>query len=209
MKRYCDLKTQITEFYKYIFNVKLKNDFLKKSAIHFNFILLLFVAFILSNCKEDKPKTLELGQTFQGGIIFFLDDNGEHGLIAATTDQHTNIQWCTGTCQLTNANATAPGSGKTNTEKIVQLQKDINYAANICDKLVHNGYDDWYLPSKDELNYLFIQKEAGRVGNFLEEEYWSSTESNADRAWLENMGNGSTHAEIKINGCCIRAIRAF
>lgn len=173
-------------------------------------ILSVFFLIILSYCKKkEPPAVLSLGQTYQGGIIFFLDDDNKHGLIAATTDQHTNIQWCEGSCKVTNATETAARSGKSNTATIVLIQKSGNYAASICDQLIYNGFDDWYLPSKDELNFLFIQKEAGRIGNFLSEEYWSSTESDADRAWNQHMGNGITHTEIKVNGACIRAIRAF
>ncbi len=171
--------------------------------------LVLFAVLTLSNCKENEPKVFVLGQTHEGGIIFFLEDNGMHGLIAATTDQHTNIQWCIGSCVATNAKGTAPGTGKTNTAAIMLVQKTDNKAALICDQLVHNGFDDWFLPSKDELNFLFIQKEAGRIGNFLAEEYWSSTEADVDRAWDQHMGNGGTHTEIKVNSACVRAVRAF
>ena len=172
-------------------------------------ILLVFSLFLLSNCKDDSPKPLELGQKHAGGIIFFLEEDGVHGLVAASLDQHTSIKWCPGSCLVTNATATAPGSGKINTQMILDVQKSGNYAAAICDQLVLNGFDDWFLPSKDELNFLFIQKEAGRIGNFLAEEYWSSTESDADRAWHQHMGNGSTHNEVKVNTGCVRAIRAF
>lgn len=174
----------------------------------FKIALLIFVL-PLSNCKKEEPEPLALGQNYQGGIIVFLDDTGEHGLIAATTDQHTNIAWCPGSCSVTNSTATAPGSGKPNTDAIVAVQKSGNYAAYICEQLVHNGYDDWFLPSKDELNMLFVQSEAGRIGNFLPEEYWSSTEDDKDRAWQQHMDNGGAGAEIKVNKACVRAMRAF
>ncbi len=164
---------------------------------------------MLANCKEEVSEPLILGQTYQGGIIIFLDDNAQHGLIATTTDQHTTVQWCLGSCQSTNASGTAPGSGKVNTAKIVALQTNGNYAASICDQLVHNGYDDWFLPSKDELHFLFVQKESGRIFNFLAKEYWSSTESTAGRAWIEHMGNGDMSEGIKENTACVRAMRSF
>lgn len=172
-------------------------------------ITLIGIVSLMNNCKKEETESLKLGQNYQGGVIIFLDDAGLHGLVAATTDQHTNIVWCPGSCSVTNATATAPGSGKSNTESIIAVQKNGNYAAYICDQLVHNGYDDWFLPSKDELHMLYVQKESGRIGNFLAEEYWSSTEQNNDRAWLQHMGNGSASAEIKVNSACIRAMRAF
>lgn len=185
---------------------------MKSSPRKFNFCLLIITSFFIlsfAGCKEKEAEPLVLGQFYEGGIIVFLDDYGEHGLIAATTDQHTSISWCPGSCQVTNALATAAGSGKINTNLIVTVQKTGNHAALVCDQLVHNGFDDWFLPSKDELNILFVQKEAGRIGNFLAEEYWSSTEDDIDRAWQQHLGNGSTRSEIKVNSGCIRAIRAF
>lgn len=181
------------------------------ASMYRNFFKIALIIFVLplSNCKKEEPEPLALGQNYQGGIIIFLDDMGEHGLIAATTDQHTNIAWCPGSCSVTNSTATAPGSGKPNTESIIAVQKSGNYAAYICDQLVHNGYDDWFLPSKDELQILYVQKESGRIGNFLAEEYWSSTEQNNDRAWLQHLGNGSASAELKVNAACIRAMREF
>jgi hypothetical protein len=189
------------------YNIKMKNK--SRSFTRINYSIGVIVILLFSNCKEKEKDPLVLGKTHQGGIIIFLEDNGEHGIIAATTDQHTNIQWCLGSCISTNASATAPGTGKANTALIVATQKTGNYAAFICDQLVHNGFDDWHLPSKDELNALFIQKEAGRIGNFLAEEYWSSTENSADRAWNQHLGNGTIHFEIKENAGCIRAVRSF
>lgn len=199
----------------YVFWKRLKNSRfvqIKIIAITFrDFFKLALIIFVipLGNCKKEEPEPLSLGQNYQGGIIIFLDDTGEHGLIAATTDQHTNISWCPGSCLITNATATSAGSGKPNTNAIVAVQKNGNYAAFICEQLLHNGFDDWFLPSKDELNMLYIQKESGRIGNFLAEEYWSSTEDDNDRAWQQHLGNGSATAEIKINKACVRAMRAF
>jgi hypothetical protein len=81
----------------------------------------------------------------------------------------------------------------------------------------HTSVNSWctmvtmigFLPSKDELNMLFVQSEAGRIGNFLPEEYWSSTEDDKDRAWQQHMDNGGAGAEIKVNRACVRAMRAF
>jgi len=185
---------------------------MKLSAYSFIIIFkLIFIVFVFSinSCKKEEPKPLVLGQTYEGGIIIYLDDSGKHGLVAASTDQHTNISWCPGSCLITNATATSAGSGKPNTDAIVAVQKNGNYAAFICEQLVHNGFDDWFLPSKDELNMLYIQKESGRIGNFLAEEYWSSTEDDNDRAWQQHLGNGSATAEIKVNKACVRAMRAF
>jgi hypothetical protein len=60
-------------------------------------------------------------------------------------------------------------------------------AKNECRRLNRLGYDDWYLPSKEELNILYMNKD--RIGGF-NGWYWSSTESSNNRAWGQNFNNG-------------------
>ena len=131
---------------------------------------------MLTGCSKDKPEPkLEIGQEYQGGKIAYLDATGKHGLIAAPADQSAGIQWYNGSDIATGATGTAIGTGKNNTTKIVQAQRAGNYAAKLCDDLVLNGYNDWYLPSQDELKELYKNKDL--IGGFTTGWYWSSTES--------------------------------
>ncbi len=75
---------------------------------------------------------------------------------------------------------TAIGSGKSNTEKIVTQLGSGNYAAQLCSDLELGGYDDCFLPSKDELNELYKQKDT--VGGFASYDYWSSSEISSTTA---------------------------
>jgi len=109
--------------------------------------------------KDDKgndiPKGgLQVGQSYQGGIIAYVDDTGKHGLIAAPSDQSAGIQWYNGSYFLVTT-GTEIGTGKNNTDRIVQMQGDGAYAAKLCHDLVIGSYNDWFLPSKDELNMLY------------------------------------------------------
>ena len=117
---------------------------------------------------------LTLGQSYQGGKIFYIDSSKQHGLIAAPSDQSEGIQWYNGSFVTTGATGTAIGTGQANTNAIVTAQGPGSYAAKLCDDLVLNGYSDWYLPSKDELNQLYLNETI--VGGFAYDGYWSSSE---------------------------------
>jgi hypothetical protein len=110
---------------------------------------------------------------------------------------------------------TAIGTGFSNTSNIIASQGIIatNYAAGLARAYTGGGYTDWYLPSKEELNKLYLNRVA--IGGFISDSYgnyWSSTENQAppnNSAWLqyfENGGQQSFEKDIKIN---VRAIRSF
>jgi len=82
-----------------------------------------------------------------------------------------------------------------------------SYAAKLCDDLVLNGYSDWFLPSKDELNLLYGQKAV--VGGFDSGVYWSSTEYNSDNVLSQYFANGNQGVGNKYGAGYVRAVRAF
>ena len=151
--------------------------------------------------------TLTIGQAYQGGIIFWLDATGQHGLIAATADQSTGIQWNNGSFTLTNAVRDGIGAGKYNTERIIANQSAGAYAAQICANYQGGNYGDWYLPSKYELNLLYLQKTV--VGGFADAFYWSSSENDSNGAWNQSFNDGNQYVNNKTNASCVRAVRAF
>lgn len=110
------------------------------------------------------------------------------------------------------------GSGENNTRKIVQKIGTWNsgkYAAKICDSLVINGFDDWFLPSKDELNLIYWNLYKQNIGNLEgQTAYWSSTEDGITTSYCQYFATGSRSVEIKndvwpSSKLRVRAVRAF
>ncbi len=148
-----------------------------------------------------------IGQLRFGGVIFYIDGTGQHGLISATSDQSYQAQWgCYGT-SLPGAYGTAIGTGNQNTLDIMAGCATTGIAARICGDLVLNGYSDWFLPSKDELNQMYLQKTA--IGSLANDNYWSSSGFNAFNAWFQGFVNGFQDWGNKDGSAYVRAVRAF
>jgi Protein of unknown function (DUF1566) len=146
-----------------------------------------------------------IGDSFEGGKIFYVDGTGQHGLIAAPSDQSTGAWGCEGTPIGTTG--TAIGTGQANTTAIMNLCSDPSIAAWTCHNYNGGSYTDWFLPSKDELNQMYLQKVA--IGGFADFGYWSSSESSADNAWGQGLGTGPQFEAPKSSTFKVRAVRAF
>ncbi|MCL2156183.1 MAG: DUF1566 domain-containing protein [Leptospirales bacterium] len=164
-----------------------------------------------------------------GGIIFYIAPNGfdveghpsfsdnsytAHYLEAAPEDMPSTLPWAVspfdGDPVPGDATATAIGAGRRNTALIVEQNgPGIGFDAGACVEYFVPGYEsygDWFLPSKDELNLLFINRSyVGSFGNF----YWSSSEYSIDSAWVQAFSSGNQNASIKNNTDNVRAVRAF
>lgn len=161
------------------------------------------------------PAPVAIGDSYGGGIAAYIFQSGDsgyvayeqHGLIAATADQSTGIQWYNGSYVVTGATGTAIGIGQANTTAIVTIQGAGSYAVQLCDDLTVGGYNDWFLPSKDELDKLYTNK--GAIGGFADSYYWSSSEFSAFFAWLQNFSSGYQSYDGKNFSWRVRAVRVF
>lgn len=165
---------------------------------------LLMVTLLCTACSKNDDDTpeenliFEIGQEYQGGIIFYLDETEEHGLIAYQSDL-PEAQW--GCFHQPNpVPPTAPiaqndgiGFGEQNTLAILNYCNEPDSAASFSYNLDGNGYDDWYLPSIDELTKVYENRNL--IGGFPDLNndanngefiiYASSSEG-----WGTNDGNG-------------------
>jgi hypothetical protein len=158
-----------------------------------------------------------IGETYGGGKVFCVDATGQHGLIASPNYVGpTYIMWAPGNYSVTLATGDGFGSGQMNTSIIVSSQgigDGSDYAARLCSELIISeggiDYGDWYLPSKYELNLMYLQR--GLLG-LNTREHWSSTEYDENQVWMQSFLTGLQHLQDKLSPLAllfVRAIRAF
>ena len=188
-------------------------------------LILTFFIFIFASCKKDSNSSIpsnsqkqHIGDTAYGGIVFYIDSITKHGLVFATTDQSASAV-CDASSNAstsnyyptpTGATGTAIGTGATNTTKIISVLGSNGVAASLCRNYRGGGFTDWFLPSKDELNELYINSDV--VGGLASDYYWSSSElvfSYGTYAWFQYFYGGSQTSNFKFNAGCVRAVRAF
>jgi hypothetical protein len=159
--------------------------------------------------------TFTVGMKYQGGIVAYV--SGIHGFIVAPMDQSNGASWgCVGVT-ITGANGFGIGTGYQNTLDIVAGCSTAGIAARLCNDLVLDGYSDWYLPSYDELNELYIRRASINAAvttivggtTIASSYYWSSSEYNGNDAYEQNMSNGTQQNYVKTYGDYVRAVRSF
>ena len=163
------------------------------------------------------PSGLYVGESYAGGIIFYLDSTHLHGMVCAPTDQ-SSADWG---CPSVSVSGTSDafGTGQTNTADIVAACSDLYSAAYECDTLTLGGYSDWFLPSLDELQMMNTNLNIIGLGSFTTYYYWSSTQtyyswcpscysSDADLYYFSSTSGFYTDA-YKSNWYYVRAVRRF
>lgn len=171
------------------------------------------------------------------GKVFYVTEGGMHGLEAAAPNWYEGgeasaIAWIHGdpatdengqeyqkTQSTLNGNtSTAIGTGLANSNAIVAQVTAVGgtttpYAAKLClDYNVGEGaylYNDWFLPSKDELAQLYANRDLQRSGGFSDEGYWSSSEYGQWDGWSQYFSDGWQTGTYKSAGRMVRPIRAF
>ena len=179
--------------------------------------------------------SVQIGDFAFGGIVFYVDETGENGLVCAPSNLNgvvegwNDFQWMDITVsgnqfiQLNASTSNLVGTGASNSSIIISSQGIGADAASMCSLLELNGYDDWFLPSLNELWEINLNNEL--ISNIALENggdqfdfgfYWSSSEVNLTDAWainfvnLDNAPQGSFElSRGKMNGYLVRPIRTF
>lgn len=170
-----------------------------------------------------------VGEAYQGGIIFYVDESGQHGLVAAKMDvnEGASLEWQNGESGEKTINAKGNGlfAGFSNTQLIIAEQTidDQNgiFAAlaahhfstredgmTACDE-THRCYGNWYLPSAFELSLLRTTLHLNGLGGFSNAPYWSSTEHSVSEARQLDFGEGALQVAPKSSLAKVRPIHAF
>jgi hypothetical protein len=171
---------------------------------------ILFTSCTKSVDTTNNTPTCYIGQSYGGGVIFYIDETGQHGLIASTNDQSNNCVWSPTIPNLLLPNNI--GYGKSNTISIVNVFGNSYYAASYCTSYNGFGFNDWYLPSLNELDLMY--KNNYSIGYFNTTKpsyYWSSTTSTSGKyAFVEDFSSGVQYSHDPLrNNASVRAIRSF
>ena len=161
------------------------------------------------------------GKTYQGGLIFFVNTNpamypnfSGDGMVCTAVDYGNFDAW--GCYGVTGATGSEVGDGPSNTQAILNTNNNGNCSATpastiICNDLVLEGYDDWFLPSIGEVQLIYDNLHVNGHSNFLGNirRYQSSTEIDADHFKLKPFYQDTIYNMIKISGDDIRPTRIF
>ncbi|MEM7102774.1 MAG: DUF1566 domain-containing protein [Bacteroidota bacterium] len=160
------------------------------------------------------------GKSYLGGMIFYLNTSDGSGLIASTTDQSAGTKWgCDGfdIPDLPNVTECCPasgpgsevGNGASNTDTFISACGEVGSAARFAALYEENGFEDWFLPSVHELQFMYSNLYRNGFGNFDASHYWSSTEGASATAWRLNFGDGLQNFQAKPDMSRVRSVRAF
>ena len=153
-----------------------------------------------------------IGMEAEGGIVFYIDESGLHGLVAAIEDIGP-FQWGCQDINISSADEQVIGSGFQNSLNIFNQCSEEPIASSETLGYESDGYLDWYLPSFDEVQemyYIIGQGSSnGNKGDFSNSWYWTSSQADENIAWSFSFSNGTTFNFFKTSTFMVRPIRSF
>jgi hypothetical protein len=163
-----------------------------------------------------------IGELFGGGIVYWLDHTGQHGLIVSLINISQSSAWSNISNVRIGSPAQSTWNGQGNSTAIMGQAGHVESAAKLCDNYSNNNYGtgvytDWYLPAVDQLSLIYharcILNEhiAGVSGaNTLADTYYfSSTEVDMDKARDYYFNYGFADYTMKNFTNWVRCVRDF
>ena len=178
-------------------------------------------AIILVDSPTNDDDKYAIGMKAFGGVIFYLDKTKKHGLVVSLENiggKWMKYPWGCYGLSIEDAEGIDLGTGRLNTNAILNACDEKQSAAYACVNYEHEGFSDWFLPSLEELE--LIAENLGYDDEFSEgiqfdnANYLSSTQlknkkHNINYAWSVNLIKGYTMSSYKSNKQKVRAVRAF
>jgi hypothetical protein len=199
--------------------VKLKEAFNRNRMRYTVFIAVsafIIIAVVIILYVKFSARVYAVGDRGPGGGWVFYDkgdySDGWRYLEAGPEDLCLSIKWNNGKRILTDAKEKGPGSGKSNTEKIIKKQGNGRYAAKLCDDYSYNMRSDWYLPSIEELKLMYQNIFNKGSGDFSSLVYWSSTEYDSQVVYTWYFKENQTYEgrnTKKFGPYAVRPVRSF
>lgn len=165
-----------------------------------------------------------VGELYGGGVVFWVDHTGLHGLICSMVNVAENHIWSNIQNKEIGTAAQSDWNGLGNSNAIIGQNGHYKSAAKVCLDYINADYGtgiftDWYLPSIAELNHVWnnfyeVQKALTNDGNasttpIRRYYYWSSTEYNFETSWYFLMDDGRVDTAELNYAHAVRAVRAF
>jgi uncharacterized protein (TIGR02145 family) len=158
------------------------------------------------NLLPSQSSGITVGMNYGGGMVFYVSPDGNSGLVVSNQSIGTASWGCSGV--LLNNTSKGVWSGEQNTANILGSCSAQNNAAKLCSDLIVNGYDDWYLPSWDEV--ILIKQNlynAGLGGLVMHQTIWTSSEIDAISAHAYDWSCLASQPKTAIAN--VRAVRRF
>lgn len=198
------------------------------NQLKFQFVFLVLFALTAVHAQESvnlKSETSRhyVGELYGGGVVFKVDQTGEHGLILGMVDIDSSFVWSNVRKLI---GFTTESDGAANTQAIIGQKGHLKSAAKLCSDYTNvdygtGSYSDWYLPGIAEANNILynidvVQKTLENDGNpatiplSSKITYWSSTEYYTKYAWVfRPFSFKPTYVQLKYYVFNVRPVRAF
>lgn len=175
-------------------------------------IIVLAAGTVYTSRGKGQGKTYRIGERGPaGGWVFY--DKGEYSdgwrYLEAAPEDRGRAKWGCYAQSVSRARGTAIGTGKSNTLAIVENCKEDDIAPKLCILYRGGGVNDWFLPSKEELNLMYINLKEKGIAGFDDYFYWSSSEHSSYYAWDQDFSKGYREDSYKELRLRVRPIRAF